>query len=664
MVDDMYIKGGFHTCSSIAARDAITKERRKAGMRVTVVGGSDYYLGTDLITWEEIPATGSGGTTDHTALSNRDLADQHIIGSVTGLQTALDSKANQSTTYTKTETDNAISTVVTSLDWKESVATFADIATAYPTPSDGWTVSIMDTDITYRYDGAAWVAISANSIPMASALVDGKMSSTDYTKLNNITGTNTGDETSETIKTKLGTDLTNKVDKVEGKSLILDTEITRLGTLANYNDATVVAHMANTTVHVTSAEKTVWNNKSIFDGAYASLTGQPTIPSKTSELTNDSNFLTTVPSEYVNETELTTALSSYALATAVPDVTNKLEVANLIQGTNVTLLKDGNNVTINATGGGSSTVYTGATDLLDGEVGLVVKPLIADKDKYLKGDGTWSVITGTGTSDYNSLNNKPTAFIGATSETNGAQGFVPTPTITDINKYLSSNGDWESITVPVVDTVLNLTSTNAISNSAVTTAFNALTSGVQDYIGYFADLTARNAYVGTLYNGDWCTVAVDSNYANATTNYIYNSTIPAWVYNGTVSTTQIVIDDSAVLGDNDVAYSADKVLTLLAAKPDMSNIVEVSTSTSWILSDDGNYYYQSIAVNGITADKTKTKVDVSISDTHTKVQYLTACNAILNPISQTENAFTLACYGTRPTITIPLTIVVEQVVGA
>ena len=136
MVDDMYIKGGFQTCPSIAARDAITKERRKAGMRVTVVGGSDYYLGTDLITWEEIPATGSGGTTDHTALSNRDLADPHIIGSVTGLQTALDSKANQSTTYTKTETDNAISTVVTSLDWKESVATFADIATAYPTPSD------------------------------------------------------------------------------------------------------------------------------------------------------------------------------------------------------------------------------------------------------------------------------------------------------------------------------------------------------------------------------------------------------------------------------------------------------------------------------------------------------------------------------------------------
>lgn len=384
-------------------------------------------------------------------------------------------------------------------------------------------------------------------------------------------------------------------------------------------------------VFVSPTEKTAWNNK-----------------------------LSSIPSEYITETELSSALSLYALITSIPDVSNKLEATNLIQGTNVTLAKDGNNVTISATGGGTSAVYTGATDLLDGAEGLVVKPLIADKDKYLKGDGTWSVITGTGTSDYNSLNNKPTSFIGATAETNGVMGFVPVPTTTDINKYLSSNGGWETISIPTVDTVLNELSNNAISNSAVTAAFNALTSGVQDYIGYFGTLALRDSYSGTISNGDWCTVAVDSDYENATTNYIYNSTIPDWVYNGTVSTTQVSIDDNAIAGDNDVVFSADKVLTLLDTKPNMSIIVEASTSISWILSEDTTYYYQSIAVTGVTTDNT---VTVSLSPNHTKVQYLTCSNAMLQGTAQAENAITIACYGTKPTISIPLVFKIEQVVS-
>lgn len=81
--------------------------------------------------------------------------------------------------YTKNEIDNKLSALVTSLDWKESVATFSVIATTYPSPEDGWTVNVKDTDITYRYDGTAWIPISANSIPLASSSVDGKMSKQD-----------------------------------------------------------------------------------------------------------------------------------------------------------------------------------------------------------------------------------------------------------------------------------------------------------------------------------------------------------------------------------------------------------------------------------------------------------------------------------------------------
>lgn len=85
--------------------------------------------------------------------------------------------------FTKTEIEAMFNAFATGLDWKESVATFNDIATTYPNPEDGWTVNVKDTDITYRYDGTKWIEVSANTIPMASRTVDGKMSKEDFGKL-------------------------------------------------------------------------------------------------------------------------------------------------------------------------------------------------------------------------------------------------------------------------------------------------------------------------------------------------------------------------------------------------------------------------------------------------------------------------------------------------
>lgn len=81
------------------------------------------------------------------------------------------------------ELSNQIVLLKSGLDWKESVGTFADLATTYPNAEDGWTVNVKDTDITYRFDGSNWIPISANSIPLASATLDGKMSKELFTKL-------------------------------------------------------------------------------------------------------------------------------------------------------------------------------------------------------------------------------------------------------------------------------------------------------------------------------------------------------------------------------------------------------------------------------------------------------------------------------------------------
>ena len=120
---------------------------------------------------------------------------------------------------------------------------------------------------------------------------------------------------------------------------------------------TKLSELAEDTAHrtVSNAEVSAWNAKSDFSGKYADLDGKPTIPTKTSQLTNDSNFLTSVPSEYVTETELVNKkyltsvpseyvtetelnakgyltqhqdLSAYAKKTEIPTVPTKISVFN------------------------------------------------------------------------------------------------------------------------------------------------------------------------------------------------------------------------------------------------------------------------------------------------------------------------------------------------
>lgn len=59
---------------------------------------------------------------------------------------------------------------------------------------------------------------------------------------------------------------------------------------------------------VTDTEKAAWNAKSDFSGDYEDLTNKPTIPTKTSDLTNDSGFITAnnIPKDVYSTTETLT----------------------------------------------------------------------------------------------------------------------------------------------------------------------------------------------------------------------------------------------------------------------------------------------------------------------------------------------------------------------
>ena len=83
--------------------------------------------------------------------------------------------------------------IVNNIDWKETVNTFADIATTYPNPQDGWTVSVKDTNKIYRYDAESktWIPIFENTTELATASRNGLMSATYAKKLDGIeTGAN------------------------------------------------------------------------------------------------------------------------------------------------------------------------------------------------------------------------------------------------------------------------------------------------------------------------------------------------------------------------------------------------------------------------------------------------------------------------------------------
>lgn len=117
------------------------------------------------------------------------------------------------TPYTPNEVDNKFSTLETNIDWKEAVDTFADIATTYPNPNDGWTVNVKDTDYTYRYNGSEWVAISANAIPKATNSVDGLLSKEDHAKY---------DDAVSKAHTHSNKDLLDKLGQDENGALTLD----------------------------------------------------------------------------------------------------------------------------------------------------------------------------------------------------------------------------------------------------------------------------------------------------------------------------------------------------------------------------------------------------------------------------------------------------------
>ena len=136
-------------------------------------------------------------------------------------------------------------------------------------------------------------------------------------------------------------------------------------------------------------------------------------------------------------------------------------------------IKVGTNLSINATTGVLSStdttyaVFTGATASANGSTGLVTAPVIADRVKYLKGDGTWGTPTDTDTTY--------AAFTGSTTLVDGAAGLVPKPVIANRLQYLRGDGTWA--TPPDTDTDTNTVTSIRREDSDGTTGATTYRTG-------------------------------------------------------------------------------------------------------------------------------------------------------------------------------------------
>jgi hypothetical protein len=112
-------------------------------------------------------------------------------------------------------------------------------------------------------------------------------------------------------------------------------------------------------------------------------------------------------------------------------------------------------------------IFTGATALANGSSGLVTAPVIADRVKYLKGDGSWGTPTDTDTTY--------AAFTGSTTLVDGAAGLVPKPVIANRLQYLRGDGTWA--TPPDTDTDTNTVTSIRREDSDGTTAATTYRTG-------------------------------------------------------------------------------------------------------------------------------------------------------------------------------------------
>ena len=245
--------------------------------------------------------------------------------------------------------------------------------------------------------------------------------------------------------------------KVGTTTIAADT-VTDTVTLVAGSNVTITANADSDTITI-EAQDTVYTHPSSHaasmitglsgvatSGSYNDLSNKPSIPSKTSELTNDSGFKTT-------DTNTTYSIS-----------------------------KSGNTITLTGSDGSTTTVTDSNTTYSEfvksgsgAKAGLVPAPSTTEgTTKYLREDGTWVVPPNTTYSAFGK------------SGSGAKAGLVPAPSTTEgTTKYLREDGTWA--TPPDTNTTYTLSSFGITATATELNYTDGVTSNIQTQLNGKAD---------------------------------------------------------------------------------------------------------------------------------------------------------------------------------
>ena len=292
--------------------------------------------------------------------------------------------------------------------------------------------------------------------------------------------------------------LSAKVDKENGKELIDTEKIEKLDTIEDHannyhHPATHAAEMIDESYErrfVSTDDLFTWNKKSNFSGNYSDLEGKPEIPTKISQLENDSSFATTTQlatkaekSHIHNYSEIEDTPNLFSGAYA--DLTGKPTIPKVISQ----LENDLNFVNITQLNTKADKVHTHSYNnledlptLFSGNYNdLLNKPTVPSKTSELTNDSSFTTSTQLATKadkihthNYNDLEDKPTLFSGAYKD------LTEKPTIpTKISELINDSN--------FVDSTVLSTKANAVH----THNYDDLTNKPVLFSGTYADLTGK-----------------------------------------------------------------------------------------------------------------------------------------------------------------------------
>ena len=397
--------------------------------------------------------------------------------------------------YTKAETD---ATFVPQTRTVNSKALSADItltASDVGALPDSTVIPVVnDASLKIQKNGTDIVTFTANSATNEIANITVPTDTSDLTN-------GAGFITSAALPTKTS-DLTN--DGADGTSTYVEademptktSDFTNDGSdgTSTYVEADELATVATTGSYtdllntptiptVNNATLTIQKNGTAIDtftaNASVDKTINVTVPTDTSDLTNNAGFITNSVSNltnYYTKTDTYTQQETNALINAITIPTKTSDLTNDGSDGTSTYVEADDLATV-ATSGSYTDLsnkptiptivdMTGATASTAGAHGYVPAPAAGDEDKVLKGDGTWGTVAapytaGTGIDITNNVISADTTVLATQTDLSGKQDTLTAGSSIDITN--------NTISVEV-DSALSVSSTNPVQNSVITAA--------------------------------------------------------------------------------------------------------------------------------------------------------------------------------------------------